>query len=271
MKKLLINKTVVFTGFRDAALRKAVEEQGGRVTSAVSGKTDVLVVSGSKGVNSAKLAGARALGVSVTTREDFEKSLVSKKTPTPSKKGETCYINIDNGDSVFRTCMNSRRFWVTSFREGNVVVPPTAYSRFFVGRSPENKMTKFTKGFGPEFDGNSMLFELPSAANNTKRKYVFVGADVRSFFAAVPIKSFLSPLDNSGVPNPYAVDRNGAVYFFGHDSVTVMPRPSKEIALDVANQEDLFGYYYELCNNNKMRRTGKSCCEKRSVVMVKRR
>ncbi len=39
------NKTVVFTGFRDAAMQKKVEDQGGRVTNAVSGKTDVLVVS----------------------------------------------------------------------------------------------------------------------------------------------------------------------------------------------------------------------------------
>jgi hypothetical protein len=30
------NKTVVFTGFRDAALQNKVEDQGGRVTSSVS-------------------------------------------------------------------------------------------------------------------------------------------------------------------------------------------------------------------------------------------
>ncbi len=70
------NTTVVFTGFRDAALQKKVEDNGGRVTNVVSGKTDVLVVSGSKGVGSAKAAKARALGVRVTTREDFEKGFI---------------------------------------------------------------------------------------------------------------------------------------------------------------------------------------------------
>lgn len=129
-------KTVVFTGFRDAALQKKVEDQGGRVTSAVSGKTDVLVVSGSKGVGSAKAAKARALGVRVATREDFEKGFLSlfdriffkqsEKTPAPT--GQTCYLNLDNGGKTFRSCFNSRRFWVTQRETSSCLRPRTRAS-----------------------------------------------------------------------------------------------------------------------------------------------
>ena len=71
------NKTVVFTGLRDAAMQKKVLDQGGRVTSDVSGKTNVLGVSGSKGVRSAKATKARVISVRVTMRKDFEKGFVS--------------------------------------------------------------------------------------------------------------------------------------------------------------------------------------------------
>ena len=257
------NKTVVFTGFRDAALQKKVEDQGGRVTSAVSGKTDVLVVSGSKGVDSAKAAKARALGVRVVTREDFEKGFLSlfdriffkQSEYFLEKTGQTCFPNLDNGGQTFLSCFNSRRFWVTRgpvpFREGDVVVPPTAHSRVFVGKSPENKMTKFSSGYGPRFDGNSMLFELPQPA--AKRKYVFVGASVFSFAAAAPIERFLSPFGNSGVPYPYAVDRDGGVYFLEYHAVTLMTRPTQEIALAVEREEDPYRAFYDLCKKHGYR------------------
>lgn len=130
-------------------------------------------------------------------------------------------------------------------------MPPTAHSRVFVGKSPENKMTKFSSGYGPRFDGNSMLFELPPAA---KRKYVFVGAAVFSFAtAAAPIERFVSPVGNSGVPYPYAVDRDGGVYFFEYHAVTLMTRPTQEIALAVAREEDPYRAFYDLCKKHGYR------------------
>lgn len=62
---------VVFTGFRDPDLEKAIEMAGGRVGSSVSGKTThVLTVDPSS--NSGKAKKARELGVKIMTPEEFK-------------------------------------------------------------------------------------------------------------------------------------------------------------------------------------------------------
>lgn len=155
-------------------------------------------------------------------------------------RAASCYLILDNGGNYYRACFNSRRFWVTLTRgKGDVVVPPTAYSRVFVGNSPGNAA----------LNGNSTLFELPSSKNG-KKKYVFVGVVVCSFFASVPIQRFVSPVGNSGVPFPYAVDKDGGVYFFDLISVTVMTvtlmsRPTEKIARAVEKGEDPYAGFEE--------------------------
>jgi len=72
--KLLAGKTFVLTGTlekwgRDEA-KERIEQRGGKVTSAVSSKTDYLVVGESPG---SKLADARELGVAILDEEEFLK------------------------------------------------------------------------------------------------------------------------------------------------------------------------------------------------------
>ncbi|CAJ1386945.1 unnamed protein product [Effrenium voratum] len=69
--------------------------------------------------------------------------------------------------------------------------------RVFVGESPKH---------GAGFDGNSMLLHLGGL------KYVFVGEKVFSFTAKSPITKYLSPVGNSDVPYPWAVDEEGFRY-----------------------------------------------------------
>lgn len=66
----LKGKTVVFTGFRDDDLKQTIQEKGGRVVSAISGKTDILITSG---INSQKAKKAKTLNgkVLVISKEDF--------------------------------------------------------------------------------------------------------------------------------------------------------------------------------------------------------
>lgn len=159
------------------------------------------------------------------------------KALAPSAK-ETCYLILDNGGNYYRACFNSRRFWVMLSRgKGDVVVPPTDYNRVFVGKSPKTA------------DGNSMLFEVPSSTRG-KTKYVFVGVVVCSFFASVPIQRFVSPVGNNGVPYPYAIDRDGGVYFFDLISVTVMTvtrmsRPTETICRAVEKEENPYAGFEE--------------------------
>eukprot|EP00435_Cladocopium_sp_Y103_P007641 s2703_g2.t1 len=69
--------------------------------------------------------------------------------------------------------------------------------RVFVGQSPKH---------GARFDGNSMLLHLEGL------KYVFVGENVFSFTAKSPITKYVSPVGNSDVPYPWAMDEQGFRY-----------------------------------------------------------
>ncbi len=69
-------QTVVFTGtlagMTRAEAKQVVENQGGRVASSVSSKTDYLVQGGKPGSKAKK---AREAGVEVLLEEDFEKKI----------------------------------------------------------------------------------------------------------------------------------------------------------------------------------------------------
>ena len=67
----------------------------------------------------------------------------------------------------------------------------------FVGQSPKH---------GARFDGNSLLLHLEGL------KYVFVGENVFSFTAKSPITKYVSPVGNSDVPYPWAMDEQGFRY-----------------------------------------------------------
>lgn len=66
----LDGKVIVFTGFRDKDLQRQVEEKGGRVASAVSGKTTTVVAADPK-ENSGKLKKARDLGIEIFSKGEF--------------------------------------------------------------------------------------------------------------------------------------------------------------------------------------------------------
>lgn len=65
---------VVFSGFRDKDLEERIVSMGGEVTSAVSKKTTHLVVK-DKNESSGKIEKAKALGIPVMERDEFEKLL----------------------------------------------------------------------------------------------------------------------------------------------------------------------------------------------------
>jgi predicted DNA-binding WGR domain protein len=82
----LSGKTVVFTGTlkipRAEATKKA-EQAGAKVTAAISGKTDIVVVGESAG---SKAAEAKAKGIAVWTEAEFLENLAAKKAPAPKGK-----------------------------------------------------------------------------------------------------------------------------------------------------------------------------------------
>lgn len=72
-KKIFENKIIVFTGFRDKELQKFVENNGGKMGTSVSSKTNLIVYSNKNESykTNAKFVKATNLGIETITRNDF--------------------------------------------------------------------------------------------------------------------------------------------------------------------------------------------------------
>jgi hypothetical protein len=84
--------------------------------------------------------------------------------------------------------------------------------RLFVGKSVVNKMTLWSMGIGPEFDGNSILICVDEAT----RRYVYVGDCVMEFTAPEVIEWYVSPVGNNRVPYPVALGENYCIFFISN-------------------------------------------------------
>ena len=125
LPRSLDGRVVVLTGFRSNEVRTQIEARGGRVASAVSGKTDV-VVCAKNDLESAKATEGRERGIPVVTLDSFQAAYsmvgVSKKKKNPTHvqtdktgckpRASRCYFALDNGGRPFKVCHDARRFWV---------------------------------------------------------------------------------------------------------------------------------------------------------------
>lgn len=94
--------------------------------------------------------------------------------------------------------------------------------RIFVGKSPFNAMTEYSGGHGRKFDGNSLLLMFEG------NRCLHIGANVFGFIARNEIVKYVSPVGNSSVPYPYAVDREGLVYLMVDEVILLnMPKGSE--------------------------------------------
>lgn len=89
----------------------------------------------------------------------------------------------------------------------------------FLGKSKLNAMTKFSGGYGPEFDGNSILLHIDDGDDEEEYKYVYVGNSVKEFTTNAKIVEYVSPVGNNCVPYPYALDTEGNYYLMIEDKV----------------------------------------------------
>jgi hypothetical protein len=116
-------------------------------------------------------------------------------------------------------------------------------SYIFIGKSILCPMTIFSGARDdPEFDGNSILLELDS---NTL-EYVYIGESIYKFKAYSKILNYYSPVGNSCVPYPYAVDENNNYYLVIEDIVLKM---TDNLRYVLDEGEDPYTYYY---NFNKI-------------------
>lgn len=109
-----------------------------------------------------------------------------------SKRVEVFEVNYEESNSI----INFKTMLVPRIR--------CQVERWWVGRSDESAFTRFGGGYGPEFDGNSILIK------SLENEYIFVGECIFRFHTELPIVDFQSPVGNNDVPYPYAIAARGA-------------------------------------------------------------
>ena len=108
--------------------------------------------------------------------------------------------------------------------------------KVFVGISPRNKMTEFSAGYGPQFNGNTIVIHL---ADN---RYVFIGGEIFIFSTYTPIITYSSPVGNNDVPYPYAIDMDGNYYLLIEN---VILRHTEDLSKKIQEYDNPYDYYYK--------------------------
>ena len=107
-------------------------------------------------------------------------------------------------------------------------------TKVFIGKSPLNRMTEFSGGYGSRFKGNSILIE--NVIEDVKT-YVFVGQQIVWFRPIAQIVQFMSPVGNNNVSYPWARDELGNTYLMIEN---VILSPTCEW-----DDHDPYEYYYD--------------------------
>lgn len=103
--------------------------------------------------------------------------------------------------------------------------------KIFIGKSLENKMTKYSGGCRPDFDGNSILLKM------SELEYIYIGEIIKSFTSSAEITTYVSSVGNSDVVYPYAVDVDENYYLIIHD--VVVSGVPREL------ENDPYNYYWK--------------------------
>jgi hypothetical protein len=230
----LQNKRIVFTGFRDDHLKQSIQDKGGKVVSAVSGLTNILVTSGdiTNAASSKKTEDARLVGAEIIEKEKFvgkyiikqgwfaklfgtTKSEPKSKEPrkiepkvdgaTSMSSGQTKkYLIHDNGGRPFQVNITHDQF--TVYRQSKVAESGKGYI-FYEGDYDKVlvKPTKYLKlyvgkdpNYGKKFDGNTILAQVSA------KKYMYIGEEIFTFTITDDITGYKSPIQGSDVAYAYA-------------------------------------------------------------------
>lgn len=125
------------------------------------------------------------------------------------------YETHDNGGRLFRVFVDKagHTAYISSISSEDFCVNVRiVFRRVFIGKSNESAVFS-----GPEYDGNSILFELD------RNEYLFVGDHIFRFHTAHPLRKFVSPVGRNDVPYPFAVDTKGDYYILTGDRKVKIP------------------------------------------------
>ena len=158
------------------------------------------------------------------------------------------YYTHDNGSRPFKVVIDNKKVYIYKYKKYDEDSDTTLYSEksikyekknlfkcknIFIAKSPKNPRTIFSGGYGAKFTGNSILLQI------TKNKYVFIGHIIFSFTSKSKIKKFVSPVGNSDVPYPYAIDIDGRYYLMIENVIIDKIKNIKKY------DSDPYDFYYE--------------------------
>ena len=166
----------------------------------------------------------------------------SNSSPVESEKN---YFIHDNGGRPYNVFIEGDpsgkcrvSIYKTGYSEGenkdiytDLAIPLILAEKAFVGESPKNNMTEFSDGYGPRFNGNSILLQI----SRSKKEYIFIGSKIFSFLSKFEIVDFISPVGNNDVPYPYAIDVEDNYYLMIEDVSLKVPH----------GNYDPYRYYYD--------------------------
>jgi hypothetical protein len=142
-----------------------------------------------------------------------------------------------NGQKTFKIKANLHTRHVEIFDEIDDDKPLvfSAYYKEFLSPALE-------PNFNPRIQGGSaLLYLFNDDINNNNHKYVFVGKNIYSFETSNLITCFHSTVGNSGVPYPYALDRNNNAYLM-LENVIITPSEFNTEKLRSSSSPYLFYY-----------------------------
>uniref|UniRef100_A0A6C0JU14 Uncharacterized protein n=1 Tax=viral metagenome TaxID=1070528 RepID=A0A6C0JU14_9ZZZZ len=168
------------------------------------------------------------------------------------------YVIHDNGARPFLVEVNDqsvtvyKQFRTQAWGQETVYNMARPIKRFeadkvFIGSSPRIKMTEFSAGFGTRYDGNSILLHLGDL------DYVFIGMYIYSFKARAEIIKYVSPIGNSDVPYPYAIDEDNNTYLMIEDTVILSDEEGNLPWKEFSDEPYEYFYYIHIITEDQGR------------------
>lgn len=113
--------------------------------------------------------------------------------------------------------------------------------KIYVGRSPKTDLTRFSGGYGPEFDGNTILLQLH------KNKMVYIGSEIYEFNLEKgdSVEYYVSPVGNNDVPYPTLIGKKNVYFMLDKEYVPMKYIPK----LTKSQMNDMYVMFYEGYNS----------------------
>uniref|UniRef100_A0A6C0HMK1 Uncharacterized protein n=1 Tax=viral metagenome TaxID=1070528 RepID=A0A6C0HMK1_9ZZZZ len=178
-----------------------------------------------------------------------------KQTTTQSKTQkniQNVYYILDNRNKPFKVVINGKTIKILKNLDKYLEYEKTPSLTFnankiFIGYSPKTEMTLISDGYGPKYNGNSILLYIKD------NEYVYIGHEIYSFTSISEIIKYVSPVGNNDVPYPYAIDKDNNIYLM-IENVILLNKFFKNLnssSIDITNDKfDPYRIYYDNCNLN---------------------